>query len=128
MFYNCIKFDNIYKITCKCDLNYAGLEQYNNYDIYWQRDLIRKGKLYAILHRSYDPWYQWHRWECCHYSSDISERVYLYDRPHTPSGSKTMKRIYFEEAVVVLGPVVLGQGYFCKLSAFVHVKSNILNA
>ena len=58
----------------------------------------------------------------------LAGAFYLYDRPHTPSGSKTMKHIYFEEAVVVLGPVVLGQVFFCKLSAFVHVKSNILNA
>ena len=61
------------------------------------------------------------------YLVTLEGAFYLYDRPHTPSGSKTMKHIYCEEAVVVLD-LVLGQGYFCKLSAFVHVKSNILNA
>ena len=66
----------------------------------------------------------WYRWECCHYFSDISRHVLLVWL-HTPSGSKTMKHIYCEEAVVLLGP---GVGFFCKLSAYVHVKSNIWNA
>ena len=42
----------------------------------------------------------------------LAGAFYLYDRPHTLSGSKTIKHIYFEEAVVVLGPVVLGQFFF----------------
>ena len=52
----------------------------------------------------------WYQWECCPYFSDISRDVLL-DWLHTPSGSKTMKHIYCEEAVVLLGPGV-GTGFY----------------